>query len=69
MGIVILEDETTMEIERNLIVIGAQVDDSDLAQALYEEIDDQVSNMAYWELLLLKDFLDKHMSNQWNIMK
>lgn len=58
-----------MEIERNLIVIGAQVDDSDLAQALYEEIDDQVSNMAYWELLLLKDFLDKHMSNQWNIMK
>lgn len=55
-----------MEIERNPIVIEAVVDDSDLCQQLYDEIDEQVSNMVYWELLMIKDFLDKHMSNRWN---
>lgn len=55
-----------MEIERNPIIVQAEVDDSDECQRLYDEIDEQVSNMVYWELLLLKDFLDKHMSNRWN---
>lgn len=55
-----------MEIERNPIVIEVVVDDSDLCQQLYDEIDEQISSMVYWELLMLRDFLDKHMSNRWN---
>lgn len=58
-----------MEIERNPIVVQAEVDNSDECQRLYDEIDEQVANMVYWELLLLKDFLDKHMSNRWNSTK
>lgn len=58
-----------MEIERNPIVVQAEVDDSDLAMTLYAEIDMQVANMTYRELLFLKDFLDKHMSNDWNSAK
>lgn len=58
-----------MEIERLPIIIEAVVDDSDVCQQLYDEIDEQVSNMVYWELLLLKDFLDKHMNNRWNSTK
>lgn len=58
-----------MEIERNPIIIQAEVDNSDECQRLYDEIDEQVSNMVYWELLYLKDFLDNHMSHSWNSTK
>lgn len=58
-----------MEIERNPIVVQAEVDDSDEVQELYDEIVDQLRYMVYWELLFVRDFLDKHMSNDWNSTK